>query len=111
MAIRIEDLLVEVDRWCGFTRELVPLPLPATDGAAYTALLAALVAHATNPGSRTRSPAMWSPTRWVRSSDTCGCAASSLGRARVRCGRDAGVPRGRLAAAILGEDEQARRRR
>lgn len=24
--IRIEDLLVEVDRWCGFTRELVPLP-------------------------------------------------------------------------------------
>lgn len=50
--IRIEDLLVEVDRWCGFTRELVPLPgyQPRTERP-YTALLAALVAHGTNLGS------------------------------------------------------------
>jgi hypothetical protein len=52
--IRIEELLVEVDRWCGFTRELVPLPgyRPRTDKP-YAALLAALVAHGTNLGIAT----------------------------------------------------------
>jgi hypothetical protein len=53
--IRIEDLLVEVDRWCGcgFTRELVPLLgyHPRTERP-YAALLAALVAHGTSPGWR-----------------------------------------------------------
>ena len=44
--IRIEDLLVEVDRWCGFSRELAPLGgyRPRLENA-YPALLAALVAR------------------------------------------------------------------
>lgn len=52
--IRIEDLLVEVDGWCGFTRELVPLGgyRPRVDNL-YPALLAALVAHGTNLGIAT----------------------------------------------------------
>jgi len=52
--IRIEDLLVEVDRWCGFTRELVPLGgyQPRVENA-YPATLAALVAHGTNLGLAT----------------------------------------------------------
>ncbi len=52
--IRIEDLLVEVDRWCGFTRELVPLPgYRARTDRPYAALLAGLVAHGTNLGIAT----------------------------------------------------------
>jgi hypothetical protein len=52
--IRIEDLLIEVDSWCGFTRELVPLGgyQPRVDNF-YAALLAALVAHGTNLGIAT----------------------------------------------------------
>ena len=52
--IRIEELLVEVDRWCGFTRELVPLPgYQARTDRPYAALLAGLVAHGTNLGIAT----------------------------------------------------------
>jgi hypothetical protein len=52
--IRIEELLVEVDRWCGFTRELVPLPgYRARTDRPYAALLAGLVAHGTNLGIAT----------------------------------------------------------
>ncbi|MBA2764510.1 MAG: Tn3 family transposase [Thermoleophilaceae bacterium] len=52
--IRIEDLLLEVDSWCGFTRELLPLGgyQPRADNL-YAALLAALVAHGTNLGIST----------------------------------------------------------
>jgi TnpA family transposase len=52
--IRLEDLLVEVDAWCGFTRELTPLHdyAPRTENM-YPALLAALVAHGTNLGIAT----------------------------------------------------------
>jgi TnpA family transposase len=52
--IRIEDLLMEVDSWCGFSRELVPLGghQPRIDNF-YAALLAALVAHGTNLGIAT----------------------------------------------------------
>jgi TnpA family transposase len=52
--IRIEDLLVEVDRWCGFSRELAPLGgyRPRLENA-YPALLATLVAHGTNLGLAT----------------------------------------------------------
>jgi TnpA family transposase len=52
--IRIEDLLVEVDQWCGFTRELTPLGgyRPRIENL-YPALLAALVAHGTNRGLAT----------------------------------------------------------
>ncbi len=51
---RIEDLIVEVDRWCGFSRELAPLGgyRPRLENA-YPALLAALVAHGTNLGLAT----------------------------------------------------------
>lgn len=55
--IRIEDLLVEVDRRCGFTRELVP---PAGYSPRltnrYATILAALVAHDTNLGTARMEP-------------------------------------------------------
>ena len=52
--IRIEDLLVEVDSWCGFTRELAPLGgYRSRADCPYPALLAALVAHGTNLGLAT----------------------------------------------------------
>ncbi len=49
--IRLEDLLVEVDAMCGFTREFVPMheQAPRADNL-YPVLLAALVAHGTNLG-------------------------------------------------------------
>lgn len=49
--IRIEDLLMEVDSLCGFSREFRPLDgyKPRAD-ARYAALMAALVAHGTNLG-------------------------------------------------------------
>jgi len=52
--IRIEDLLVEVDGRCGFTRELVPVGgyTPRMENR-YATLLAALVAHGTNLGIAT----------------------------------------------------------
>ena len=52
--IRLEDLLVEVDSWCGFTRELGPFhgSTPRLENQ-YPALLAALVAHGTNLGIAT----------------------------------------------------------
>ena len=52
--IRIEDLLVEVDGWCGFSSELTPLGgyTPRTANL-YPALLATLVAHGTNLGIAT----------------------------------------------------------
>lgn len=49
--IRIEELLMTVDRWCGFTQAFTPLsdaPSRSTDVS--TALLAALIAHGTNLG-------------------------------------------------------------
>jgi TnpA family transposase len=52
--IRIEDLLVEVDSWCHFSGELVPLgdQRPRSENP-YALLLAALVAHGTNLGIAT----------------------------------------------------------
>ena len=52
--VRIEDLLAEVDSWCGFTREFQPLGghEPRSENL-YGALLAALVAHGTNLGIAT----------------------------------------------------------
>jgi TnpA family transposase len=52
--IRIEDLLVEVDGWCGFTRQLSPTGSYTTRlENPYPTLLAALVAHGTNLGIAT----------------------------------------------------------
>lgn len=52
--VRIEDLLVDVDRWCGFTRELMPISgYSARLERPYVTLLAALVAHGTNLGIAT----------------------------------------------------------
>lgn len=52
--IRIEDLLMDVDSWCGFTRELLPAGdyTPRLENP-YATLLAALVAHGTNLGIAT----------------------------------------------------------
>jgi len=53
--IRIEDLLLEVDRWTGFTGELTSPSGYSERSAAlrYPTLLAALVAHGTNLGTAT----------------------------------------------------------
>jgi hypothetical protein len=49
--IRIEELLMTVDRWCGFTRAFTSLSdAPPRRSLPSTALLAALIAHGTNLG-------------------------------------------------------------
>jgi Tn3 transposase DDE domain len=49
--VRIEDLLQEIDRLCGFTRELRPLSgYEPRGGNLYQTLLAASIAHGTNLG-------------------------------------------------------------
>lgn len=49
--VRIEDLLRDVDRWCGFTREFHPLGgYEPRSGNVHATLLAALIAHGTNLG-------------------------------------------------------------
>lgn len=50
--VRIEDLLQDVDEWCGFTRAFQPLGGYAPRGGhdAHRALLATLIAHGTNLG-------------------------------------------------------------
>ena len=49
--VRIEDLLQEIDRLCGFTRELRPLSgYEPRVGNLYQTLLGALIAHGTNLG-------------------------------------------------------------
>lgn len=52
--VRIEDLLLEVDSWCHFTREFRPLGgYTSRSENLYATLLAALVAHGTNLGIAT----------------------------------------------------------
>ena len=47
--IRIEELLMTVDRWCGFTQEFTPLSdAPSGSTNVPTARLVALIAHGTN---------------------------------------------------------------
>lgn len=49
--VRIEDLLRQVDSWCGFSREFRALiDAPSRAGNIYPTLLAALIAHGTNLG-------------------------------------------------------------
>jgi hypothetical protein len=49
--IRLEDVLLDVDRRCGFTRAFRPLAgYEPRDGDTYRALLATLIAHGTNLG-------------------------------------------------------------
>lgn len=49
--VRIEDLLRDVDTWCGFTREFHPLGgYEPRSGNVHATLLAALIAHGTNLG-------------------------------------------------------------
>jgi len=49
--IRIEELLMTVDRWCGFTQAFTTLSdAPPRPTNVYTALLATLIAHGTNLG-------------------------------------------------------------
>jgi TnpA family transposase len=50
--VRIEDLLQDVDEWCGFTRAFQPLGGYVRRGShdAHRALLATLIAHGTNLG-------------------------------------------------------------
>lgn len=49
--VRIEDLLQDVDEWCGFTRAFQPLGgYEPREGDTYRPLLATLIAHGTNLG-------------------------------------------------------------
>jgi TnpA family transposase len=50
--VRIEDLLQDVDEWCGFTRAFQPLGgyVPRGAGDPHRSLLATLIAHGTNLG-------------------------------------------------------------
>ncbi len=49
--VRIEDLLQDVDEWCGFTRAFQPLGgYERHEGDTYRPLLATLIAHGTNLG-------------------------------------------------------------
>ena len=49
--VRIEDLLQDVDEWCGFTRAFQPLGgYQPREGDTYRPLLATLIAHGTNLG-------------------------------------------------------------
>ncbi len=49
--VRIEDVLQDVDEWCGFTRALQPLGgYTPRERDPYRSLLAALIAHGTNLG-------------------------------------------------------------
>jgi len=49
--VRIEDLLRDVDTWCGFTREFRPLGgYEPRSGNVHATLVAALIAHGTNLG-------------------------------------------------------------
>jgi TnpA family transposase len=85
--IRLEDLLVEVDGWCGFTRELTPLhdAAPRTENL-YPALLAALVAHGTNLGIATMAQStkgvsmdtLQHVSRWYLGADALKAASRAL---------------------------------
>lgn len=54
--VRIEDVLLNVDSWCSFSRALWPLRgYESRPGSTYETLLAAIVAHGTNLGIATMS--------------------------------------------------------
>lgn len=85
--VRIEELLVDVDGWCGFTRELMPPSgyLPRAENM-YPSLLAALVAHGTNIGiarmaSSTKGisvDTLQHLSRWLLDKDTLKAASRVL---------------------------------
>jgi hypothetical protein len=55
--VRIEDLLQDVDEWCGFTRAFQPLNGYQPRGAdLHRSLLATLIAHGTNLGLAAMPP-------------------------------------------------------
>ena len=61
--VRIEDLLQDVDEWCGFTRAFQPLAGYQPRGAdPHRSLLATLIAHGTNLGLAAMSQSVDTPT-------------------------------------------------
>ncbi len=85
--VHIEDLLLEVDAWCGFSKELRPLHggRVAADGN-YETLMAALVAHGTNLGIATMGQSAEGITvdklqhvsRWLLREETLKAANTAL---------------------------------
>ncbi len=85
--IRLEDLLVDVDSWCGFTRELgAPGGYAPRAENLYPAVLAALVAHGTNLGIATMAQSTKGVTvdtlqhvsRWLLGEDALRAASRVL---------------------------------
>lgn len=85
--LRIEDLLLKIDSWCHFTRELRPLGgYTARSENIYPALLAALVAHGTNLGITTMAQStdgislemLQHVTRWFFRNETLKAANTVL---------------------------------
>jgi TnpA family transposase len=85
--VRIEDLLLDVDSWCGFTRAFTPLAgIRSQAEKPYATLLAALVAHGTNLGIATMAQstdgmsvdALNHVSRWFLRQDTLRAANTSL---------------------------------
>lgn len=85
--IRIEELLIEVDSWCGFTRHLAPLDgVCSRAESPYTAVLAAVVAHGTNLGLATMAQstggisvdALHHASRWYLRQETLKAANGAL---------------------------------
>jgi len=61
--VRIEDLLQDVDEWCGFTRAFQPLGgYQPRGGDPHRSLLATLIAHGTNLGLAAMSHSVDTPT-------------------------------------------------
>jgi TnpA family transposase len=86
--VRIEDLLQDVDEWCGFTRAFQPLGGYAAAHArdTYRSLLAALIAHGTNLGLAAMSQSvddltaemLQDTTRWFLRDETLKAANAIL---------------------------------
>jgi TnpA family transposase len=85
--VRIEDLLLDVDAWCSFTRAFTPLAgMRAHAEKPYATLLAALVAHGTNLGIATMAQstdgmsvdALNHVSRWFLRQDTLRAANAAL---------------------------------
>ncbi|MGH8254902.1 MAG: Tn3 family transposase [Steroidobacteraceae bacterium] len=86
--VRIEDLLQDVDEWCGFTRAFQPLGgyTPRGGHDTHRALLATLIAHGTNLGlaamsqstDRLTAEALQDTSRWFLREETLKAANTVL---------------------------------
>ena len=106
--IRLEDVLLDVDRRCGFTRAFRPLAgYEPRDGDTYRALLATLIAHGTNLGLTAMGSSveglaaadLQHASRWLVRDATLKAANVSTGCRLPRSGATGGFPR-QMASAL-----------